>query len=172
MKKVSSLVIGVAAVLILAATPLMGCEGEVSFTTASLSEATMTTAVDENMQPLDTTDVFAPDAQEIFCSVKLSSAPPDTEIKAEWVYIQGEVEDLTNYLIDEWSTTADGTRYIGASIIRPYDGWPKGDYKVVLYVDSEEELSVPFYVRQGKLRSSISQWLSPDSRACSSMWYY
>jgi len=147
MKKVSSLIIGVAAVLILAAIPLMGCEGEVSFTTASLSEATMTTAVDENMQPLDTTDVFAPDTQEIFCSVKLSNAPPDTEIKAEWVYIQGEVEDLTNYLIDEWSTTADDTRYISVSIIRPYDGWPKGDYKVVLYVDGKEELSVPFYVR-------------------------
>ena len=48
--------------------------------------------------------------------------PPDTEIKAEWVYMQGEVEDLTNYLIDEWSTTADNTRYISVSIIRPYDG--------------------------------------------------
>ena len=147
MKNKSSLIGGIAMVLILAVIPLMGCEAEVSFTTASLSEATMTTAVDENMQPLDTTDVFTPDTPEIFCSFKLSNAPPDTEIKAEWVYIEGELEDVSNYLMDEWSTTTDGTGYISVSIIGPYAGWPKGDYKVILYVDDEEKLSVPFYVR-------------------------
>ena len=148
MKNKSSLRGNIALVLILAVIPLIGSEAEVSFTTASLSEATMTTTVDENMQPLDTTDVFTPDTPEIFCTFKLSNAPPDTEIKAKWVYIEGELEDVSNYLVDDkWSTTTDCTRYISVSIIRPYDGWPKGDYKVILYVDDKEELSVPFYVR-------------------------
>ena len=147
MKNRSSLIAGTVMVLILAVIPLMGCEAEFSFTTASLSEATMTTAVNENMQPLDATDVFTTATPKIFCTFKLSNAPPDTEIKAEWVYIEGELQDVSNYSLDEWSTTTDGTRYISVSMTRPYDGWPKGDYKVILYVDDEQKLSVPFYVR-------------------------
>ena len=126
--------------------PLAGCEGEVSFTTASLSEATMCQNVDEELQPVDANDVFTTDAEEIFCSVKLSSAPPDTEIKAEWMYIEGELEDVSNYLIDDWSSTAEGTRYVYASLSSPYEGWPRGDYEVVLYIDGKEEVRVPFTV--------------------------
>ena len=66
---------------------LFGYEAEASPATVSLSEATMTTAVDSDLRPLDTTDVFAPDTPDIHCSAKLSNAPSDTEVKAEWIYI-------------------------------------------------------------------------------------
>ena len=147
MNKISILVVAIVTASLLLAIPLAGCEGEVSVTTASLSEATMCQGVDKDMRPLDTTDVFDTDTPEIFCSVKLSNAPPDTEFKAEWIYVEGELEDMSNYLIDEWSTTTDGTRYISASITRPDNGWPRGDYKAVLYIDGKEELSVPFTVK-------------------------
>lgn len=146
MKKFAILTVTITIASLLLVLPLTGCGGEVSFTTASLSEATMCQSVDENMQPVDATNVFTTDTPEIFCSVKLSNAPPDTEIKAEWIYIEGELEDVSNYQIDEWSTTTDGTRYISVAVTRPYDGWPRGDYKVVLYIDGKEELSVPFTV--------------------------
>ncbi len=107
----------------------------------------MCKSVDETtMKPIEVADVFAPDTPEIFCSVKLSNAPDDTEVKAEWIYVSGEAEDLSNYLIDEVSLTADGTRHLSFSLIRPDEGWPRGDYKVVLYVDGKEQLSVPFIV--------------------------
>ncbi|HUT97210.1 MAG TPA: hypothetical protein VMW60_03715 [Dehalococcoidales bacterium] len=120
--------------------PLIGC----SFTTASLSEATMCTGVDENEQPLDSTDVFSFDTPEIFCSVKLSNAPSETVVKAEWVYVEGEA-GVTDYLLGEYELPADGTRYLGFSF-SPDGNWPRGDYKVVLYVDGKEKLSVPFTV--------------------------
>lgn len=106
----------------------------------------MCRSVDEDMQPVDAISVFNINTPEIFGSFKLSNAPSDTEIKAEWIYIRGEAEDLSNYLIDEWSTTTDGTQYISVSMTRPYDGWPRGEYKVVLYIDGKEKLSVPFTV--------------------------
>lgn len=146
MRKFAIFAVSMIIASLLLAIPLTGCEGEVSFTTASLSEATMCKSVDEDMKPLDITDVFTTDTPEIFCSVKLSNAPSDTEIKAEWIYIEGELEDTSNYLIAEWSTTTDGTRHIGVSMTRPSAGWPKGEYKVVLYIDGKEELSVPFTV--------------------------
>ena len=142
-----SIIISLAMAMLLAPISLVGCGGEVSFTTASLSEATMTTGVDADFRPLNVTNAFTPDTPVIYCSVKVSNAPPDTEIRADWIYIKGEAEDLTDYLIDSVILTAEGTQYIKESLISPDEGWPRGDYKVVLYVDGKEELTVPFSVR-------------------------
>ena len=129
------------------AIPLMGCEAEVSFTTASLSEATMTTAVDANGQPLDATSVFSPQSPTIWCSVKLSSAPPDTEVKAQWIYVSGEAQELTNSVLYEDVGMESGDYYLGFALTPPASGWPRGNYMVKFYIDGKEELSVPFSVQ-------------------------
>jgi hypothetical protein len=143
MKKSPLLIASIIVVLLLLAISFTACE----VTTASLSEATMCRSVDSDMRPIDATDIFATDIPEIFCSVKLSSAPPDTEVKAEWIYVQGELEGTENFLIDDYSLTAEGTLYLGFSLTEPEAGWPKGEYKVILYVDGKEKLSVPFTVQ-------------------------
>ncbi len=128
--------------------PLVGCTGEVGFTTASLSKATMCKSVDsETREPVEPTNVFTPDTPEIFCSVNLSNAPSDTEVSSEWIYVKSELEDVADYLIDEVSITTDGTRYVPFSVPRPDNGWPTGDYKVVLYLDGNEKTSVTFKVQ-------------------------
>ena len=129
------------------AIPLTGCEGEISVTTASLSKAAMAKSVDETTkQPIEAASVFTSDTPVIYCTVKLSNAPSDTEIKAEWIYVEGEAEEMTNYLIDEDISIAEGTQYLSFSEARPETGWPRGEYKVVLYIDGKESLSVPFTV--------------------------
>ncbi|TFH36125.1 MAG: hypothetical protein E4G93_02655, partial [Dehalococcoidia bacterium] len=121
---------------------LAGC----SFTTAELSEATMCLSVDSLSQPVDPTDTFGVNTPEIFCSVKLSNAPEDTEVLSEWVYVKGEVAGVTDYVIDTLSLTTDGTRYLQFSLGIPDGGWPVGEYKLVLYVDGKEKVSLPFTV--------------------------
>jgi len=143
MKKSPLFIASIISASLLLAISLTACE----VTTASLSEATMCRSVDSDMRPVDATDIFTTDIPEIFCSVKLSSAPPDTEVKAEWIYVQGELEGTENYLIDDYTLTAEGTLYLGFSLIEPDAGWPKGEYKVILYVDGKEKLSVPFTVQ-------------------------
>lgn len=145
-KGISILIVAIITASLLLAMPLAGCKGEVSFTTASLSEATMCQSVDKDMRPVNAINVFNADTPKIFCSFKLSNAPPDTEIKAEWIYIEGEVEGLNNFLIDDWSAITKGTHYISTSMTRPDDGWPRGEYKVALYIDGKEQLSVPFTI--------------------------
>ena len=125
----------------------IGCGGQVSFTTAKLSEATMAMGVTDDNKPVNATTVFSPQTEEIFCSVKISNAPSDTEVTSVWVYIGGEEEDLTNYEIDNYSVITDGTRYINFSLPRGDTGFPKGDYKLVLYVDGKESVVLPFTVR-------------------------
>ena len=125
----------------------IGCEAEVSFTTAKFSEATMALGVTDDNKPVNTTTFFKPDTEEIFCSVKLSNAPGDTEITSVWIYVGGEVEGLTNYEIDNYSVVTDGTRYINFSLTQPDNGFPKGDYMLVLYINGKESKKLPFTVR-------------------------
>jgi hypothetical protein len=125
----------------------VGCGGEVSFTTAKLSEATMAMGVTDDNKPVNATTVFSPETEEIFCSVKLSNAPSDTEVTSVWVYVGGEEEGLTNYEIDNYSVITEGTRYINFSLPRGDTDFPKGDYKLVLYVDGKESVALPFTVR-------------------------
>lgn len=126
---------------------LAGCEFEVSVTTASLSEATMCKSVDpETQQPIEKADVFAPDTPVIYCSVKLSNAPPYTQVKAQWIYIKGELDGVQDQLIGEFSINAEGNRYIGFSLEQPTNGWPRGDYTVKLFLNDKEKITVPFKV--------------------------
>lgn len=122
-----------------------GCE--FSFSTARLSDAVMCSGVDEQTKkPLQKTDAFTTETSEIFCSVKLSNAPSETKIKSEWIYVKGEVEDLSEYIIDEFSLTAEGTTYIAFSLTKPNTGFPRGDYLLKLYLEDEEKISVSFKV--------------------------
>ena len=117
-----------------------------------ISEITMTVAVDENGQPLYPATVFHNDTEVFFCSFKVTDAPPDTKIKGELTYVSGEAEEQIgrNYVMDEMTITVEGTRY--AAVVYhhpplPTYRWPKGEYKVVLYVDEKEEASAPFTVK-------------------------
>jgi hypothetical protein len=121
---------------------------KVILSTASLSEATMTENVDDSLRPLNSTDVFNIDAPEIHCSVKLSNAPVDTEIKGEWIYIEGEEEGLENYMIDSNIIITEGTRYLNFSLSIPDNGWPVGEYELVLSINGKEKMRVPFFVKK------------------------
>ncbi|MBE9478317.1 MAG: hypothetical protein IMY81_03620, partial [Chloroflexi bacterium] len=55
--------------------------------------------------------------------------------------------DETGLLIADWNTTTEGTHYIPLSIVSHENGWPTGDYKIVLYLDGNEKTSVPFKVQ-------------------------
>ena len=122
-------------------------ECEARFSTAKLGEATMCTKVDEvTKKPVEKNDVFTSDTQEIFCSVKLSNAPSDTSIKSEWIYVKGEAENLSDYKIDEFTITTEGSKYVSFSLARPNTGFPKGEYVLKLYLNDEFKLNVPFNV--------------------------
>ena len=144
----------VAVALISATILLMGCAGEGDETgpaSGLLSEATMATAVDENSRPVGPTTVFPTDAELLCCSFKITDAPPGTEIIAEWVYVGGEVEEEVgkNCILETMNAIAEGTCYTYvAKALTPMPDyqWPRGDYKIVLYVNGEEQASVPFKI--------------------------
>ena len=128
--------------------PLMSCSSEVSFTTAKLSEVTMARSIDSStFKPVQATDSFSIDAPEIFLSAKFSNAPSETEITAEWIYVEGEVEGMTDFLIDTVSVEVSGTDYLYFSRLMPDTGWPRGQYAVKLYIDGTAAETATFTVQ-------------------------
>jgi hypothetical protein len=128
--------------------PLMSCSSEVSFTTAKLSEVTMARSIDSStFKPVQATDTFSIDTPEIFLSAKFSNAPAETEITAEWIYVEGEVEGMTDFLIDTVSVEVSGTDYLYFSMPMPDTGWPRGQYAVKLYIDGKAAETATFAVQ-------------------------
>ena len=152
-KRLIGRVITICALAAMLVIPLTACQdGGLGFPTSSgktsLSNATMCKSVDlETGEPVEPSDTFTPDTQWIFCSVKLSNAPADTKVSAEWLYIPQEADEEMGLLVADWNTTTEGTYYMPLSIARPENGWPQGDYKLVLYLNEKEALGVPFTVQ-------------------------
>jgi hypothetical protein len=138
-------------VLILATVLMGGCKKEYTVQDAVISEVTMAAAVDSNDRPLQPTSVFPPDAEAIYCSLKLSHFPPGTQIRAEWIYLGGAtmVGVAANTTIYANIGTVEGDGYTALSMQRPqYEGvkWPIGDYKVVFSAEGVEKASASFKV--------------------------
>jgi hypothetical protein len=148
------LVVRIVIALSLVVVSLVGCKkGEDSSSVGVISDVKIATAVDNDGRPLQPTSVFPIDADGFYCSFKLSHFPPGTKIKAELVYVGGEAEEEVGennlFGVQAGTIEREGVGYTSIGFQRssmPDNTWPKGDYKVVLYVDDEEEASVFFKV--------------------------
>lgn len=132
--KMHKLQIVAVAVALLAAA--LACGGSVS--TASISSAQM--AADSAGTQLTT--VFAQD-QVFYCVVQLANAPDDTKLKAVWTAVEAEGEQ-PNTLIDQSEITTSKP----ASFHLSNQGlWPKGKYKVDLYLNDKLDQTLEFQVQ-------------------------
>ena len=157
MKKSSLFVVGVILVIALVTPPLIGCgsegagqeatgNGEVypyadSVVDFVVNEAILSSALDENGLPVNSTNVFTSDTEEIFCTIWLSGSLCCDLLMIKWLYIN---TDETISVWDEEGLSITGP--VTASITRPENGFPKGVYMVVIYINIEEVISVPFTV--------------------------
>lgn len=131
-----TLVAGMAAVM-------SACEAQCSVSTAGLSEAAMATGVDpETKAPTQVVTSFSPEAELVYATVKLSSAPADTKVKVTFHYLEGDGQDITDAEV-----TAEGTRHVMFSLTRPTNGWPAGKYETRFYLNGEEKMRVPFSIQ-------------------------
>jgi len=150
------LVLGIAVVLILVTVLVTGCGiKEASPFNGVISEITMSTGVDSNNRPVNPTTVFPADAPGFYCSFKLSGFPVGSNLLTQWIYLGGdpEAEALTgkNYVaeVQKATITKKGQGYTSTAYFpnMPDYTWPKGDYKVLIIVDGQEEASTTFKVQ-------------------------
>lgn len=59
-------------------------------------DAKMAVALDEQLMPVDITNVFPRGTKQVFCWVKWNNAKVNTEIKAKWHYLTDDIPILNN----------------------------------------------------------------------------
>ncbi len=99
-----------------------------SFSSANVKNALMTTAVDENNQPVDSVTEFDVGATA-YLSAELHNAPDDTTITFAWYY---EGEELDSVSIDNQGLS---DTMLSSNIVVPMEG----SYTVEVYIDDRED---------------------------------
>ncbi|MCX6005489.1 MAG: hypothetical protein NT082_07455 [Chloroflexi bacterium] len=123
-------------------------QGEAAGSAATFSEPVICTCIDEDTnKPLDKLDTLPNNAGMIFCTAKMQGAEFGTVIKANWIYVKGEMQGVTDKVFAGGSLKTEGLDYV-AFAVSPKAGtrFPIGEYAVKLLVDDKEQLSVPFKV--------------------------
>lgn len=136
-------------ILILAVLPLAGCRSLMNLAGGappSVDAVVMCRDVDSNGAPIDPATTFNTSTAVVYCSVKVSNAPANSRARVDWIYREGELEGVRDYIIDTATVTIEGTRYVSFSLSIPDAGWPEGLYDLVLYMDDKKMETVPFSV--------------------------
>lgn len=125
-----------------------GCEaleGD-TYTPPGIGFIVMAKAVDAEKKPINPTTTFTTDVSEVFCSARMNNAPSPVKVTGKWIYVNGELKDVSNYEIDSASVEVK-TGYFSMSLSRPTNGWPKGNYKLVYIIDGKEVGSASFKIQ-------------------------
>lgn len=107
---------------------------------AHLSEARMVIRGDASSETFQELPISVARTSEIYCFFKISNAPENTQVRAEWLRIKGE----SKLVVGEESLTTSGTYYIELHHPEMETEWFIGDYEVKLYLNGEEKATVSF----------------------------
>lgn len=122
-------------VLIALATAVSACN--FSFSTARITEAQTSKAVNANKEAVNPTTVFEP-TDVVHCVVKLANAPSSTKVRAKWhiVNVKGQKPDekLAETTIDE----VGSNNIIDFNYTPGSNGLPAGEYKVDVYLNPKD----------------------------------
>lgn len=123
-------------------------QGEAAPPAATLSESVLCSSIDRlTEKPIVSANIFPSNVSSIYCSVKISGADFNDQVKVRWVYEGGELGGDVEQKIAESSVKVEGREYLNFSI-SPKEGkpFPKGRYSVRFYVGDIEQLKLPFSV--------------------------
>jgi len=91
-------------------------QGQAAASSTTLSDATTCASLDQlTGKPVGITGIFPSDASSICCSVKVSGAQFNDQVKARWTYISGELAGFQGKTIAEQSAKVEGREYISYS---------------------------------------------------------
>lgn len=137
---ISIIVVAALLVILIIAAVLNG--GELSFSTANVSEAYMASSIDEETsEPLVKTDVFPQSTTtEIFATVLIKNVPDDTKVSAIWYHIPTD-----SSLPSENDIMADTDMWINFSLTSS-GGFATGEYKIEILLNDEVEETLYFTV--------------------------
>lgn len=126
-------------VFILAALALLLSGCDVIGNTPSIDDIVLTTALDASYCPVDDVTTFPPESP-FYCSVKVSDLRIGSTVASRWYFGEQFVEEI-NYEVQ-----AGGSGCVGFELTSP-NPWPRGGYRVEVYLNGQLERMATFAVR-------------------------
>ncbi len=102
-------------------------------------------AKDNNGEPSDQTNTFAPGDRTVHCLVTLNEAKEGTRIKFAWTIVDAG-DSKNEKLKDIDYTTGPKENIVHGHLTAPRD-WPTGKYKCEVYVNDKSEKTIDYYVK-------------------------
>ncbi len=106
--------------------------------TPEVTGVTLAKELARDYKPVKETTEFLP-TETFYCSVKVSSLPRGSVVKAAWFYSDELLNETT------YTTEKAGSGYIGFSL-KPEKYWPIGKYRVEVYLNDEFARKAEFSV--------------------------
>jgi hypothetical protein len=102
-------------------------------------------AKDNNGEPGDQTNTFAPGDHTVHCMVTLKEAKEGTRMKFAWTMV--DAGDSKNEKIKDIEyTTGPKENIVHGHLTAPRD-WPTGKYKCEVFVNDKSEKTIDYYVK-------------------------
>ena len=127
--------------LCLLAIVVSGCEFSAS--TASIKSAELARGYQDG-KAVDVTTTFGPTDNPLHCVVTLGNVPDGTKVKAAWTVVDAGDGQFKDQKIDE-TELQSGSGVLDFTLSNN-QSWPKGKYKVDLYLNGKLDRSVEFQV--------------------------
>lgn len=91
--------------------------------------------------------VFDVNTAQIVISCKLKNPPMETRVQFSWFFISDERTEIDAVVVN--SGEEIGSLDLNSSLNKPSNGWPKGDYEVVIQIldTKKEPIRKQFWVR-------------------------
>lgn len=102
-----------------------------NFNSANINDVKVCTSVTNNQCSVDK-PFFEPNTPRIFASCHLNNAPADTQVEFAWFYLGQERIPIDAVTLNSGDNI--GTVNMQSSLSRPNNGWPLGDYEVVITI--------------------------------------
>lgn len=104
--------------------------------TASLSNVRVCEQLEGDQCPSDMSSL-GKETPSFYVSADIDNAPTGTKIKIDWRYLSGEVGNEPQDIDSVSLTTEEGTNTLQSSLKRSTELWPRGEYEVVLKIDTD-----------------------------------
>lgn len=104
----------------------------------------LTMAKDENGKPGDSTTVFEPSDHKIHCVMNLNKAKGGTKIRTVWV--AADAEGASNQQLKSLDYTTNSFEKRISGYLTKTTDWPKGTYRVEVYVNGNLDKTIDYTV--------------------------
>jgi hypothetical protein len=122
----------------LAALAIAVCACSVIAGASSVDDIVLTTSLDADFCPVDDVTTFSPNGA-LNCSVKVTNLHTGSTLTSRWYYGEQFIQEI-NYRIQ-----AGGHGCVGFELTSP-NPWPRGGYRVEVYLDGQLQRTAMFAV--------------------------